>query len=254
MTTNNLPSSVTNWQSHFEIYPRDDPVYQRLICRWNEEKEGTTLQHIYHAVINTINGDIFMDCRKRKIFVKQVVQTIVRPIQICLKTAWHASIIGPLAAEYFDCLSFLRIIREDKKGFDLERFKINILRSCLDIMRTPLYGVAMLVTGLAALMLGMVNPNSLYRTRDLVGKLERKLLRVDNILDANVIWIFTLCFNPLKNILSNTPENMKEKILPRFVKNQIDFRRNNAGIFNGMQRLPPDQAYVSIAAPKTAAT
>lgn len=237
------------WENRFEIYQRDDKVYKRLICRWNE---SPALKHELHSCLNTDTGEIYIDCRRRKIFAKHLALAIGRPLHTVMKTLWHVSLIGPLALEVY------KVMQEKQTWKDLRQ---NTIKSLADIVRTPLYGVAMTLTHLAGIVLGVVAPNTLYETRALAGKLERDMLRVNYIYKADGMWLLSPCFSPMKNILSyksgeyleRSPEEM-DKMLTGFAAANIRFRQKHAVIFNGCGRLwPKDQAYISSAKKTTVA-
>ena len=231
------------WENTYGVYQRDDLVYKRIVCRW---KEKDTLNHEFHACISTRTGDIYLDCRKRKIFAKHLALAIARPIHTCVKTLWHATIIGPLALEIFKVMQGKQTVKDLGK---------NTLKSLADIVRTPAYGLAMTLTNIAGLVLGIISPNTLYETRAIAGKLEREMLRVDNIFKADRMWQLSPCFSPMKRFLTmkdgkyveRTPEEL-EKLLSHFAKSNIEFRREHAVIFNDCGKLlPKDKVYISSA-------
>lgn len=86
-----------NWENTYGVYHRDDETYKRIICKPSKLSE-------YHACINTQNGDIYLDDRRRKIYARHLVLSIVTPVYTCVKTAWHASIILPIASEFFQLI------------------------------------------------------------------------------------------------------------------------------------------------------
>ncbi len=239
-----------NWMSEYGVYKRDDSVYQRIKCVWEEgdvgdiddENASPDLKgHEYHACINVKTGDIYIDCRRRKILFKHLVLIVARPIHTIIKTLWHATIIGPLIAG---------IVEGDKN------LGIRMLHSIADIVRTPLYGLAMTITYIAGVILACVSPNILYRSRALGGYLERKLLRVNTRgeLGENP-WNLSLCFSPCKNIAKSLNNgnaiegDAVEEKLTEFAKSVVGEDRRGGNPFNDCGRkLPLDQTYVSLAA------
>jgi hypothetical protein len=240
-----------DWQEMFHVYGRDDSVTKRIVCTWNEtgvaDPKTADKTHQYHATINTATGDIFLDCRKRKIFAKHLTLLLLRPLHIAVKTLWHATIIGPLIKE-------IAAVVQGKQN--VKSLAKNTFRSLCNIVRTPLYGLAMTISHLAGALFAVISPNSLYNSRELVGKLEDRLLG-----DEDRAWVLSPCFSPLRNIADLfdekfSLENNKEEIeaqLVRFAKSQIEFRRENRALFNDtLMLLPQDKTYISPAAPPSA--
>lgn len=251
---NTFPESTVaktdNWMGVYGVYKRDDSVYQRIKCVWEEseavdlEDENPTIntkEHEVHACINVKTGDIYIDCRRRKIFCKHLALLLVRPIHTLIKTLWHATIIGPLIAAIAD--------NEPNLG-------TRMLYSLADIVRTPVYGLAMTITYLAGVILACVCPNILYRTRSLGGYLERKLLRANTReeLEDNQ-WAISLCFSPCKNIAKSLKngeakegEAVKEN-LSHFAQSWVIENQKGGNPFNNCgARFPKDQTYISLAA------
>jgi hypothetical protein len=240
-------SKYPDWEKTYEVYQKDDAVYKRIICRWKESK---ALQHEYHACINTQTGDIYLDCRRRKILAKHLTLSFLRPLHTVIKTVWHASIIAPLAVEIYKVAKGKQTVKE---------LGINTLKSLADIVRTPLYGIAITITHIAAVILGCASPNTLYKTREIAGKLERDLLRVERIFDGGM-WVVAPCFSPMRSILTKkngkllepTKKELKCK-LRNFSESTITFLREERAFFNDCMRLfPDDKRYVSPAAPTKA--
>lgn len=230
-----------NWKAELGVYQRDSAKYQRIKCIWEETLDNNeVLKHEYHAVINVKTGEIFLDCRRRKIFVKDLCLIAARPIVYAIKTLWHASIIGPLALE----------IRETYKGNQTQKTAaLNTVKSLMDIVRTPLYGTAMVITQIFGTIIGIFAPNTLYYSRDMVGKLGRAMLRVDRMCDGGV-WAFDPCFSPFRNLVRNgdNQEDIK-KMLSDFAEGAIDFRRKFRAPFNDFfHKFPAGKTYISAAA------
>ena len=240
-----------DWESQFEVRKRRGKAatYGRVICHWDEGQGTRTLEHKYAAVVNSKNGDIYLDCRKRKIFAKNLCLTIARPIHTVLKTAWHASCI-PAVKE---------LTRYSRKKQNGKECLTRSAQSMADIVRTPLYGVAMTTTQLA----GVIIPKAGYVSRKVTGKMELKLNRTDG--KTGSPWILAPCFCPLenmatihkqsaprkyKNTVDQTPDTVKEG-LSVFGKKQIKFRRKVSNPFNDcFQLIPYDGEFTSKAIAK----
>lgn len=221
------------WETKYKVYQRDDSVYKRIICVWKEEN----IEHQYHACINTTTGEMFLDCRRRKIMAKHITLALLRPIHTVVKTLWHLTIIGPLSIELYQ-------LAQGKQT--LKQLGNHTVKSLADIVRTPAYGLAMTILHLHAVFLGCIRPNTLYATRDVIGKLERKMLRVTNIRNANY-WALSPCFSPLSNIYNSKKKATNVK--SNFAKMEIEFRREHRALFNDCLTLfPKNKVYKSAAA------
>ena len=73
-----------------KIY-KENSRWGRIVCEWNEEKaDGKKLTHHYAAMVDLQNGDLYMDCAKRKLFMKNLSMVVFRPIHSAIKTIYHA--------------------------------------------------------------------------------------------------------------------------------------------------------------------
>lgn len=113
------------------------------------------------------------------------------------------------------------ILKKAKNRLNVKPILTSTLDSLTDIVRTPIYGIAMTIVHIAGAILGCISPNTLYKTRELVGKLDRRLLRVQSIREVPAGFFFTVsrCFSPWWNILydgvkeaSDGAYNLREQI------------------------------------------
>lgn len=236
------------WEKTFRVDERDDSIYKRIQCTWRETgKINETFferYHHYYATINVNTGDIFLDCRKRKIFCKHLTLLVLRPMHTLIKTLWHATIVAPLIKE---------VVLVVLKKQDLKGLTKNTFHSLCDIVRTPPYGLAITITHLTAIIFACISPNSLYKTRTFAGNLERAMLRAETT-QTESLWWLSSCFSPMRNIAqkfnktisTDLNRNLIDEMLKNFAFNQISFRRNVRGLFNDCLRLlPNDKAYIS---------
>jgi hypothetical protein len=155
-----------------QILPRrsDGNYLQRLVIVWNEDfrvgvgadAQINKLQHVFTAGIDTKN-QVYIDCNKRLICLKIVLSTLFRPIVGTAFTLYSLSMI-PI----FKAIASARsgeITRSE--AFDRS------VKSLADIVRIPLYEVVLIVVGCAALLIAPFAPSTLYRFRELIGKIER---------------------------------------------------------------------------------
>lgn len=233
------------WEKKLGIYQRDSFVYKRIPYRWANKHKAI---FSYHTIINTKTGDLYIDCRRRKIFVKQVAALFIRPLHTCLaKTLWEiASLIPRLLLNTYDLA---------QREISFITFAARTVTAFTDIVRTPLYGIALTVCHLFSIALGLLAPTTLYYTREITGNLELAHLRKKSIFDRDGnprSWALVGCFTPLGNLLAegSSPEEISSN-LQNFAKSQIKFRRRTNAIFNDCGLiLPKGASYLSAAAPK----
>lgn len=299
---------LNKYYEDYVVYKRDHSVYQRFVIKCEDENYDPITQeynemitHEYHACINVKNGDLFFDCRRRKILAKHLALVFVRPAHSILTTLWHATIVGRVFSKiyfiekdkkflkdlFLDQLSKQEsdnVLKEiynkegwNKEGWnkeDLENLgdnkrkefftenkesliefyeekmrtykdlKVEVLHSLADVVRTPFYGAVLTVVHVAAVIFGCLSPNTLYRSRDIAGKLERRLLRVERVRVCDKP--LTICFSPRRNLKKefNSYDQLK-----KFVHMQVWTRRRNKSFFNDWgKKLPENAAYISAAA------
>lgn len=153
---------------HINTRKSDGSFLNRLVCRW-DEKMGSSQEihhHIYAAGLDKNDG-VYLDCRKRKVFAKVVVSTPIRPLHGVVKILYHLSMF-PIAKAIFYAFQGKMSAKEAL---------IKSVQSIADIFRTPVYEVAIIVVGLAGTAIAIVNPTSLYKFREVIGKIEDALFR-----------------------------------------------------------------------------
>ena len=131
------------WQEENHVYQRDDLRYKRLLVEHKEDLKSKQLNHISTLCIDMQTGAIYLDCRRRKIFAKHLALCVGRPLYTIIKTLWHLTIIGPVVSIY---------IKFRAKKIDIKTAQVQLTQSFLDIVRVPLYGIAMTITHIAALI------------------------------------------------------------------------------------------------------
>lgn len=218
--------------------------YARLNCV--AEYEGN--HHIYSFTANLDTGDFFMDCRLRKIYAKCALLTVFRPIHTIIgKTVYHILGIG-IAQEV------LKWRRKKQTGTDC---LWHVGRELVDILRTPLYGVALTVMHVAGVIFGLIYPPSLYRIREVAGRIELSLNWGNRFSE----WVLAFCFTPLGNLATvhnrigtGTPNAAKHtySALIRSIQGEVATRQEDRLLFNDCGRLlPKEERYISAAIKET---
>lgn len=144
---------------------KENETWGRIICKWTEKKDGKELNHVFSAAVHLPTGDLYLDCRKRKIFTKNVALLVARPLHTTVKTLYHASLAGVVWQVYKAATG-----KQTKKEALKKSFK-----SLADIVRTPIYGTAMTITAIASVAIAPFAPNKLYDLRRLQGRIEQDL-------------------------------------------------------------------------------
>lgn len=211
MAITNQSSSIPNFEKWMEAHPdfvakhivRENENWGKLICEWTEQKTVTDetgkahvkkITHIFVATINLKTGEVYMDCRRRKIFAKHAASLIIgRPLITAIKTLYHVSMFRVIKMIFFATVGKQV---EDTAG-NVKREKITwrkagtkIARNFADIVRTPIYSVALLIINLATVILIPLSPNIAYDLRALHGKIEKSL----NWGKIHTSWTLGRCF------------------------------------------------------------
>lgn len=267
MNTLNIEQLVRDYPEFSEIkIIRENKKWGKILCEWTEiKKNGDQLHHLYASTINLQTGDLHMDCRRRKIFAKCLAVSVLRPFHAAVKTAYHLSMI-PVAEEIFKGLKKQQTAKESLK---------NSAKSIADIVRTPLYGIALTIISIAALAIIPINPNRAYDFREAYGKVERSLEWGKKLtpwtmapcfqsyvnIDESISYITCLKVHPedtdyssfidQKNNLEEfldkmAPEDKLELRLANYARFLIESRRKEWNIFNQViGKLNPHKEYRS---------
>lgn len=254
------------WKNEHSQFMRSHVVqtensrWGRVISNWNEERTGSnqTLEHIYTPAINLKNGDIYLDCGARKIWAKCCLYSILQPIVLTVKTVYHLFL--PFSIPYTIYKTVQAAKNEENKISEAELMKKIIKevgKNLVDMVRTPLYAIAITIVGIAGVIIGPFAPKLLYDIRITAGKLDKSLNW-----DENSPWILFRCFQPIDNLMTidqwdreykdtaYLKENEKDDPillgLTNYSRAQIKFRRDNHALFNDCcQKYPQDKPFVS---------
>lgn len=240
----------------------------RVICIWTEKRKEsgkiTTIEHTYAAAINLKKGDIYLDCRKRKVWAKCCLYSLIQPLVLTVKTVYHLLLPVSIPYEIYKTVKAARKETQKVPGKELtKRIVKQIGKNLADTVRTPLYGMALTIIGIAGVVIGPLAPKILYDIRVTAGKVEKAL----NWGNENSPWILFKCFQPCDNLMkmyewsrqNKDTEYLKENEkddatlhgLTNFARAQIIFRRNNKALFNDcLKKYPEDKPYTSQSTPK----
>lgn len=234
----------------------------RLVCHWKEvDPEDRSVElnsHIFTPLINWNTGDYYLDCSKKKIYCKLATHLLLRPLLIAIKTVYHAMI--PLSLIHVVYKS-VQEGKEEKLGSKeiAKKCLKNSVNSLLDIVRTPAYGVAMLIVNIAALVIGPLAPKTLYDAREATGWLIKRLHRQDRLTPGIFHGDLFPCLAPFGNLKNISKKNREQKDtdysdpstdalrgLNNLARNEIWFRRDHYACFNNpFGTLDPKVRFVS---------
>lgn len=282
-----------NWEKTNSVYTRDDNNYKRIpLCKdeeiTNKANETIKLHHEYHSTIDTRSGEIYLDCRKRKIFAKHLFLAIVRPLHTLVKTLWHATLIGPIVNELFKLYK-----KPTEDDLEILRDEITITSEELDSVDAPSLGEkkAILLEQKKAKLLEQKKTkfwedkkatfitNNVNSLKDIIrtpfygtlitithvagailGAISPKTLYktryVAGLLERKMLRVDDMRHSdgwslaPCFSPMNNIAL-MQDK--SRVANNQVRFRRESRAVFNNCWALlPKDKAYISAAAPVSA--
>ena len=181
---------------------------------------------VYAPFINE-DENVYMDDSKGKLFLKHAALSIYRPLHGIIKL-----ISIPLD-----------IALDAKRG----EFKKRIFSRIQDIVRIPFLTLIMEIYHLSGLILSIFDSNILYWTREIAGKLELKMYRVDKFFLGkvkDVIQPAFPCFTPILNLRHLDYMIDKEEDIIGCFKNQLSWLRKNWTVFHGFRKLEEDP-YIS---------
>lgn len=276
-------SDNTDWKKKFEVIETDPIVnFGRIALRWRDEAcncgdedcgQKEDINHIYASAIDLKSGDIYLDCRPRKLWVKNLIGVALRPIVLIGKTLSHVLFIPTF-------IELGKIFSQNKADRNWAEFRNKSWQSIKDIGRTPLYETAMLVLHVVSVIFGAMCPPVLYKIRQVIGRLEIDLNRIDsskklynNVFICGEGWVLTPCLVPIGNLAQmlypqrdnegnilrdvndnpileeNTEENIKENLNLKGRK-LVEYRQENCEPLNDCGNLyPRNIPYISKATP-----
>lgn len=160
------------------FYPEGDERHPRILLKFQEKDPKLT--HIFALYFDRETKRCNNDDTKTKLFTKFTLLPFRVLINTALKWAYHLSLIGI-------------IFELGKTIFGQEELKTlgqRCWRELKDMVRTPLYGIALLGIALFAVAKALFNPVSLYDSRKTFRKWDLDL----NWGDKRSIWINAPCF------------------------------------------------------------
>ncbi len=259
--------TFTDWRKthpfieDYIFYPDGKSRWARLVVPWHEciyNEQGQKIKDIYHKCafsLDLFTGNIYLDCRKRKIWMKCAALTIGTPLLGYLKTLYHLFFPLSIPLEIFKTVQHGLQQQHTKKQIAYEVLR-DVARNTVDAIRTPLYTVALTIVALAAVCIGIFVPYQLYQFRWIFENIENNL----NWNKNELAWNMVPCFHFYNNVMSIGQDysytkadtvydqNPTLKGLNNLARANVKFRRRGYNIFNDCcLKLDPNKPYISAA-------
>ncbi len=273
INTHNIKYTINNLIENGQILHTEgeECKWGRLICIWNENKSiiengkecPDQLIHIFAPTINKENGETYVDASKKIIYLKMACHSVYRPIETVIKTIYLACL--PISLGVVITKTILKALKNNKNTEKPEK-KLNnkqIAKLCLnnslnsiaDIVRTPVYGLAMTAVSIAALIIGPLAPKKLYDLQKMEGKLIQRYHRVQGQVFEDTFACFTPM--PLSALVSEFGKRkFKDTIYPGNTKSDQayanyaraftkHFRKNRVIFVNPFHKYRENESYIS---------
>ncbi len=202
-----------------------DSKWAKLICRWKKKIQTPEGMEIVpkklKTVINCKTEKVYLGDSKKVIAAKFSELSLATPVFMTVKTIYH--LFFPLSLPYQIYITMHEMKKLEalavKKGQEppprdlASRVARVILRNFIDIVKTPLYMVAMTVVAVSTLILAAIKPQILYEGRVLYGEMLMSL----NWGEKKTLWTLALCMQPLADL-----KNENEKKF-QYVADDIEY-------------------------------
>lgn len=274
-TVNNNDSLVANLQAIADYaYPIKSTKWANVLAVWEEKKpventdQFTVIKHIYTSVLNTKNGEFYLDCSSKKIYAKLSVHLLYRIAAIALKLLYHLAL--PISWTY----TIVRTIQNEKNQYEAHKINsenpskfnhqkvarlcvLNCLKNLREIIRTPMYEISLASLTIAALAVGIFDSKKLLDFREIIGNLISKQEKTAvNSFTSPFINEF-VCFSPQSSFsdlrdkggysYNNTIYSSGNQIVNGLANNTrslVHHLKNNHVPFF-LRKLKPNEVYVS---------
>jgi tRNA A-37 threonylcarbamoyl transferase component Bud32 len=162
-TKSNPSECKTFWK---ELPPNKKKAFVPFKCdkRWAKLKVNSKE---YIACVDPKHfaaGNLYNDDSRSIIYLKLALINLARPFHILIKVISH------LTAGWI-----IAIAKGVKKGESAKKITERVIRNFADIVRTLVYGIALLIIGIAAVLISPCKPTLLYDFRALIGRLAHEL-------------------------------------------------------------------------------
>lgn len=189
------PASVTRYLKPLKGNPRFAVLNRPVKILYGFDKEGKKIplkkpkKYLQKYVVSIdpksdYAGNIYNTDKKIVLYFKFFLSFIARPVHLIVKTCYHLLLIGvivEIAEEIKRKIAEKKALEEGKtpppRPIDKAAGTLGqrVVRSLVDIFRTPLYDTVMIIVALTALLVAPFSPGLLYDFRAYTGKLTKEL-------------------------------------------------------------------------------
>lgn len=177
------PSEFKEWWAQ-----QPDSV-KKIIHPYKTDARWAKIQHLFNTVVRDSQGTIlerkpfeqqyvicidaeseyagnfYNDDSLRVIYLKFFLSACIRPFHLIAKTIYFLSLAAFIKA-------IVNGVKKKEKG---KALALRLIRPIVDIVRTPLYGLVLMVVAIGALIISSFKPTLLYDCRALTGRLLHEL-------------------------------------------------------------------------------
>lgn len=246
-------------KSHIFATEGPDCKWGRVKAEWMEwddpVRKITYRTHTFSLSINRETGEFYDDCTKKKVYAKMIAFTLTRPFIVFANTLYYACFPVAMTLAYRNARKEINKSKDQLEESEISaRCRQAAFEALADVVRTPLYGIAMTVVSATALIIGPFAPKKLYDFREMENQLLRKYYRIP---DGYVPDLFQ-CFishnlqseELYKGIKRDTnylnPYSDVDRGMTNYARAWIlHYRENTSVCFNNGRKLEKDEIYTS---------
>lgn len=218
-----------------------------VVCSWKEIKkvknQTKIIPHNYEAVANCITKKFYINDEKWTfkpfaddpivpIGVKLSFLAVATPVVMLAKTIYHIFFPVSLAYQIYNTVKEAKEQEAAKNGKkittrDLATRIIKVIgKNFLDIVKTPLYAIAMAIVALGSVILSIFKSDMLYHGRAAFGELLMSL----NWGKKKTIWTIAPCMQPIADL--NKDERKKY-----YVQKDTEYEGPPGTMIHGLNNL-----------------
>ncbi len=145
--------------AEYLIYPEDDLKHPRALFIYKNEERG--YKEIVAKYFDPETKLYYNDDSKKKLYTKQVGLIVQAACVYGLRTAYHLS-----------CLGILVELGKTLIGGQKKTLSERIVRELVKMVKSPLYGIAIVVISLSSVIFSPFKGTYVYTARKLIAKIE----------------------------------------------------------------------------------
>jgi len=180
--------------------------WAQLDCYCHIQSDEGVKTWVYAAVVNCKTKKLYRDDTLILLAAKLSMLAIGTLFALSAKTLYHLFFPLPLTQKIFYEIKN----RNSRPKKDLgKKILKEIGKNCADIIRTPLYALAMSILSIATTILAIYKKEYLYVGRALYGELQQSL----NWGKKKGLWSFAPCMQPIANLNEDVSEKKRFYIM-----------------------------------------